>query len=144
MSRVATVTGAVSCGLLAVLEGIDTVSVPNGTPAGFQLPALLQSVSTAPLQIRIPLGVKVQPVLLPPSTLLAAIFLGLIATILAALAPENTQFAASHHNTAGLILHSKDNVLGEFVAGGPNSVHPQLVHFTLTSKRRDLEVRQTS
>jgi len=35
---------------------------------------------------------------------------------------ENTQFAASHHNTAGLILHSKDNVLGEFVAGGPNAV----------------------
>ncbi len=35
---------------------------------------------------------------------------------------ENTEFAASHHNTAGMILHSKDNMLGEFVAGGPNAV----------------------
>ena len=35
---------------------------------------------------------------------------------------EKVEFAASHHNTAGLILHSKDNMLGEFVAGGPNAV----------------------
>jgi hypothetical protein len=35
---------------------------------------------------------------------------------------ENTEFAASHHNTAGLILHSQDNILGEFVVGGPNAV----------------------
>jgi len=35
---------------------------------------------------------------------------------------ENAEFSASHHNTAGMILHSKDNMLGEFVAGGPNAV----------------------
>jgi len=35
---------------------------------------------------------------------------------------ENVEFAASHHNTAGMILHSKDNMLGEFVCGGPNAV----------------------
>lgn len=35
---------------------------------------------------------------------------------------ENVEFSASHHNTAGLILHSQDNMLGEFVAGGPNAV----------------------
>ena len=35
---------------------------------------------------------------------------------------ENVEFAASHHNTAGMILHSKDNMLGEFVVGGPNAV----------------------
>lgn len=35
---------------------------------------------------------------------------------------EYVEFAASHHNTAGLILHSKDNMLGEFIAGGPNAV----------------------
>ncbi len=35
---------------------------------------------------------------------------------------EAVEFAASHHNTAGLILHSQDNMLGEFVAGGPNAV----------------------
>ena len=32
------------------------------------------------------------------------------------------EFAASHHNTAGMILHSQDNMLGEFVVGGPNAV----------------------
>ena len=35
---------------------------------------------------------------------------------------EYVEFAASHHSTAGLILHSKDNMLGEFIAGGPNAV----------------------
>ncbi len=35
---------------------------------------------------------------------------------------EAVEFGASHHNTAGMILHSKDNMLGEFVAGGPNAV----------------------
>ncbi|MBN1492459.1 MAG: hypothetical protein JXA69_21280, partial [Phycisphaerae bacterium] len=35
---------------------------------------------------------------------------------------ESVEFAASHHNTAGMILHSADNMLGEFVAGGPNAV----------------------